>query len=287
MPERTIFALAVGEPKERRGGPWASVHAILQGILGRIGALEQRPQPRDGVDGRSVASAIVDGAGHLIVTLSDGTVADCGRVVGVNGADGKDGVPGRDGVDGRDGQDGTDGAPGRDGVNGKDGRDGVDGAPGEPGRDGKDGADGVNGKDGRGIVSAEIDASGHLVLAYSDGTSSNAGRVVGVNGKDGRDGVNGTDGKDGADGAPGEPGPPGPVAEIDHAALVAAAAPVLERQTAHAVALAVAEIEARFSARFDNLMAMVAGLNRPEPAATQEQTAKAVAKPILPGPKPR
>lgn len=60
-----------------------------------------------------------------------------------------------------------------------------------------------------GIISAEINENGELIISYSDGTEQNLGVVVGkdgingVDGKDGIDGVDGVDGKDGIDGADG------------------------------------------------------------------------------------
>lgn len=60
---------------------------------------------RDGKDGVGIAGFIVNREGEAVATLSDGTLHNLGRIVGL---DGKDGEPGRDGVDGRDGNDLTD-----------------------------------------------------------------------------------------------------------------------------------------------------------------------------------
>lgn len=54
-----------------------------------------------------------------------------------------------------------------------------------------------NGTDGIGITNSEINASGELVLTYSDNTVANLGVVVGADGKDGTNGTNGANGKDG------------------------------------------------------------------------------------------
>lgn len=73
------------------------------------------------------------------------------------------------------------------------GEQGIQGIQGEKGQNGKDGTngtngiDGTNGKDGIGITNAEINASGELILTYSNGTSANLGKVVGADGKDGAD----------------------------------------------------------------------------------------------------
>jgi hypothetical protein len=49
------------------------------------------PLPKDGKDGISLAGAVIDRTGELVVTLSDGTHRNLGPVMG------KDGTPGRDG----------------------------------------------------------------------------------------------------------------------------------------------------------------------------------------------
>lgn len=48
----------------------------------------------------------------------------------------------------------------------------------------------LKGADGRGIISSEINASGELVLTYSDGSAVNVGAVVGAKGDPGTDGKN-------------------------------------------------------------------------------------------------
>ena len=71
------------------------------------------------------------------------------------------------------------------GKNGTDGKNGIDG------KNGVDGKDGTNGADGRGITSTEINASGELVLTYSDGSTANVGAVVGAKGDPGTGGQDG------------------------------------------------------------------------------------------------
>ena len=164
------------------------------------------PTPSD--DARSINSVTINDEGHLIITYTDGTTEDAGKVVGSDGKDGQDGddgkdggkgdkgEPGQDGKDGKDGEDGrgiksvttndkgevvvtyTDGTSeilgtlaGSKGDQGTPGRDGFDGAPGRDGTDGRDGANGKDGKDGRGIKSVTTDADGNLVITYTDGTS--------------------------------------------------------------------------------------------------------------------
>lgn len=161
------------------------------------------PAPTD--DARGITSVTIDDNGHLIITYTDGTTEDAGKVVGAEGKDGKDGTDGKDGDKGDAGQDGKDGTDGKDGRGiksvttndkgevvvtytdgtseilgtlagakgdqGTPGRDGFDGAPGRDGTDGANGKDGKDGKDGRGIKSVTTDADGNLVITYTDGTS--------------------------------------------------------------------------------------------------------------------
>ena len=52
-----------------------------------------------------------------------------------------------------------------------------------------------------GIVNAEINEDGELIITYQDGTKQNLGVVVGKDGADGKDGEDGKDGKDGQNGS--------------------------------------------------------------------------------------
>lgn len=109
----------------------------------------------------------------LIITLSDETIINVGKV---SGSDGKDGVNGTNGVNG------------------------------------KDGINGIDGQDGKGISSASINENGQLILTFSDGSTVNLDKIVGTNGVDGqngKDGLNGKDGRDGVDGAKGDKGDKG------------------------------------------------------------------------------
>jgi len=171
--------------------------ALVQGKDGEKG--EQGEAGKDGVDGVGISKAeIIDG--ELVLTYTDGTSVNLGKVVGEDGKDGVDGAPGKDGADG---EDGVDGAPGKDGEDGENGQDGV---PGKDGEDGAPGKDGEDGEDGRGIERTEINANGELIIYYTDGTFVNLGKVVGEDGKDGVDGAPGKDGEDGKDGQDGANG---------------------------------------------------------------------------------
>lgn len=86
------------------------------------------PKPADGI---GMVDAIVDRAGHLVMTFTDGRTKDIGQVVGANADPAETALMVQQAVDaierpkdGRDGVDGKDGANGRDGTDGKDGADG-------------------------------------------------------------------------------------------------------------------------------------------------------------------
>lgn len=65
----------------------------------------------NGVDGVGISSIIRNEDDEIIVTLTDGTIKNLGKVL--NGKDGADGKDGTDGVDGKDGVNGKDGATAR------------------------------------------------------------------------------------------------------------------------------------------------------------------------------
>src|SRR5579864_6810190 len=161
------------------------------------------------IEAASVKSAFIDHGGALILTFGDGSTRSLGIVVAKDGAMGP---PGKDGQDGKDGQPGTDGAmgppgpmgpPGEDGEDGDDGEDGEDGAPGADGKDGQDASLKSLGLDperieyrlssleGQSVLRALIERDGGLALICANGTTIQAGKVVG------RDGIDGKDGKDG------------------------------------------------------------------------------------------
>ena len=60
---------------------------------------------KDGQDGISITSSTINTVGELVITYSDGTTANLGKVVG---ADGKDGTNGSDGQDGHTPEKGVD-----------------------------------------------------------------------------------------------------------------------------------------------------------------------------------
>lgn len=217
----------------------AYAYAEELGFNGTLDEFVAMLSGKDGANGVGISTIAVSAEGHLVVTLTNGTVADLGVLPkgekGDAGENGKDGAPGKDGKDGngiesveKTSSDGktdtytvtfTDGKTttftvtnGTDGSNGQDGKDGVDGAPGKDGKDGingKDGKDGVNGKDGNGISSIEKTTEGSVdtyTVTYTNGdtyiftVTNGQDGAPGENGKDGTNGVNGKDGKDGEDG---------------------------------------------------------------------------------------
>lgn len=172
--------------------------------------------------------------GDLIITLSDGTTINVGKIAG---SDGKNGTDGANGVDGQDGQDGkgissasvnengqliltfsdgsivnldkivgTNGVDGEKGDKGDKGDTGEKGADGKNGVDGKDGFNGADGKDGVGISTIVVTDDGNLNITLSNGTTLNLGTIKGTDGKDGRNGIDGAKGEKGTDGQNGQDG---------------------------------------------------------------------------------
>ena len=113
---------------------------------------------KDGKDGLGIESISVNDKGELVITFTDGTVKNVGKITGNDGADGKNG---NDGTNGTDGKDGTNGKDGKDGTNGKDGKDG---------------------KDGVGVADVSVDERGNLKITLTDGSVHTVG-AVGNDGK--------------------------------------------------------------------------------------------------------
>ena len=126
-------------------------------------------------------SAVVDENGNLIITLSDGTVHNLGKVTGEKGDAGKDG---QDGSNGNGIQSAEIDADGNliitftDGVVTNLGK--IVGTDGKNGTDGKDGKDGVDGKNGIGIKGCRIDDNGNLILTLTDNTTLDAGNISAI-----------------------------------------------------------------------------------------------------------
>ena len=114
---------------------------------------------------------------------------------------------------GKDGTDGKNGTNGKNGANGKDGRSITLASVNSDGQlvitysDGSsvnlDKLVGINGIDGVSISNSAINNKGELIITYSNGQICNLGKVVGVDGKNGINGINGSDGNNGKNGQDG------------------------------------------------------------------------------------
>lgn len=87
----------------------------------------------NGYVSRGVKAAEIDENGHLLLTLTDGTVADIGSAVGPQGKKGDKGDTGAKGDTGEKGDKGDKGEKGDTGNTGATGAQGIQGAQGEPG----------------------------------------------------------------------------------------------------------------------------------------------------------
>lgn len=114
---------------------------------------------------------------------------------------------------GKDGTDGKNGTNGKNGANGKDGRSITLASVNSEGQlvitysDGSsvnlDKLVGINGIDGVSISNSSINDKGELIITYSNGQICNLGKVVGVDGINGINGINGSDGNNGKNGQDG------------------------------------------------------------------------------------
>ena len=174
----------------------------------------------DGKDGADGLTPVIGENGNWWIGDTD-TGVKAAAADGRDGADGKDGVDGKDGANGKDGIDGKDGANGKDGTDGAQGAPGLTpsiggngnwwlgntdtgvraagttgatgaagatgatGATGAAGRNGTDGKDGKDGKDGVGIREVSLNDSGELIVALTDGTETNLGKITGEDGAPG------------------------------------------------------------------------------------------------------
>lgn len=190
-----------------------------------------------GLISRGVKAVEITDGGRLVFTLTDGSTADLGSVVGPQGAKGDTGARGPKGETGAQGPKGDTGAQGPKGDTGERGPKGDTGAQGPKGETGERG---LKGDTGAGFLvrgyyasvsaleaSVQNPAAGD---AYGIGTSEpydiyifdgvtehwiNNGPLQGARGekgdpgdpgRDGTDGQNGAQGPAGADGAPGQDG---------------------------------------------------------------------------------
>lgn len=142
---------------------------------------------RDGVDGKNGA----DGLTPAIGENGNWWIGDTDTGVKAGGADGKDGTDGLTPTIGGNGNwwlGNTDTgvrAAGTTGATGAAGATGATGATGAAGRNGTDGKDGKDGKDGVGIREVSLNDSGELIVALTDGTETNLGKITGEDGAPG------------------------------------------------------------------------------------------------------
>lgn len=89
---------AIPAPQDGKSVTAEDIRPLVEQCVSK--AVEVIPVPKDGnpgKDGVGLAGALIDRAGNLVVTLTDGTTRDLGPVLG------KDGDPGQPGKDGKDG----------------------------------------------------------------------------------------------------------------------------------------------------------------------------------------
>ena len=137
-----------------------------------------------GDTGVGVKSVVIDEDGKLIITLTDDSVLDLGKVTGDKGDQGDKGDKGDTGATGVGVKSAEIDADGNliitftDGVVTNLGK--IVGTDGKNGTDGKDGKDGVDGKNGIGIKGCRIDDNGNLILTLTDNTTLDAGNISAI-----------------------------------------------------------------------------------------------------------
>lgn len=154
--QRANHAEARQDTSDRRASAAAKVAeanaaglAAANAQIARLGGTPvATPSSLPGPAGRGIARTLLV-RDHLIVTYTDGDTTDVGQVVGAAGPPGKNGSPGASGASGASGR------------------------PGSP---------------GVGIASAAVSSDGHLLVTFTDGTTSDLGVVVGHDGAPGQDG---------------------------------------------------------------------------------------------------
>ncbi len=132
------------------------------------------PSGQPGANGRGIVSTHLAN-GDLIVVYTDGTASDVGTVTGPQGPAGTDGKDGR-GISGS-AIIGTDLV-----ITYSDGTSsdlgnvvGPQGSTGNPGATGPAGPAGTNGSNGVGVSSVVVNSAGHMIVSYTDGSTSDAG----------------------------------------------------------------------------------------------------------------
>ena len=130
-----------------------------------------------GADGIGILKSEINADGELLLTYSDNTTKNLGKITGTNGANGADGVGIKNVTLSSAGDLSilmTDNSVYN--LGNIKGEKGEKGDPGEKGEKGDKGDPGENGKDGRGIAGTKL-VNGELVITYTDGTSDNLGKI--------------------------------------------------------------------------------------------------------------
>ncbi len=171
---------------------------------------EQGIQGEQGVQGVGVEKVEINDNGELIVTLTNGSSFNCGKVVGEDGEQGPVGPQGPQGEQGEQGVQGvgvekveindngelivtlTNGSNFNCGVVvGQDGEQGEQGEQGPIGPQGPQGDKGEQEVQGVGVEKVEINDNGELIVTLTNGSSFNCGVVVGQDGEQGPQGEQG------------------------------------------------------------------------------------------------
>lgn len=173
------------------------IHAV-PGPTGPPGQNGQPGQPgAAGSTGRGITNTFISDS-HLFVVYTDGTTKDLGQVVGAQGPAGQQGISIVNTALG--GTSGThliitysdNNSVDVGNVVGSQGAPGTPGAVGPSGPTGIPGASGTNGAAGNSVSSVTINAQSHLIVAFTDGSTQDAGLVPA--GPQGPPGVQGAQG---------------------------------------------------------------------------------------------
>ena len=168
------------------GPPGPEGPAGPQGIVGIEGPI--------GKTGAGVSNATINGAYHLIFTISNSATSTNYTVDAGLLPTGPQGIAGPPGAKGDTGATGAPGAQGIQGTQGLTGIQGMQGAKGDTGITGATGAQGPQGNTGVSVSNATINSSQHLIITLSNSSQIDAGLVptagaAGANGAQGNAGV--------------------------------------------------------------------------------------------------
>ncbi len=110
----------INPPSESSSTPetgWGTVFTLETAYaqaqaLGYTGSLEDFIESISGKDGVGIANIGFNANGELVITLTNSTNVNLGKIQGAQGPQGEKGEPGKDGIDGADGKDGEQGEQG-------------------------------------------------------------------------------------------------------------------------------------------------------------------------------